>query len=373
MQGFNMGRYVPPDQEGVVSGNALHRKRAPGTTGGGGSQTVRFEMPFAIWCATCPKPTVIGQGVRFNAAKSRVGRYYSSPIFAFRMRHPACGGEIEIRTDPKNTAYVVVAGARRRDLGADGESLVGGSREGLVGVEILTEGERRDMREGAFKNLEKTIEDRQVAERGRERIEELEAGRRVWDDPYERNSRLRAAFRVGRKGREREAKRSGEVKERLGLGEEFQLVPEVKEDGLRAKLVDFGDQGVGEEKIDRVLAKPLFGNSQTSTDDSGEKKDGKKNPKPKKQLKTEIAATKRRENLVSEILGNTRATKDPFLDFGANGHSRSTTPLLPGLKRNRPAETGPGPPTRHEGTAGSAAAPAEAPTSIGLVNYDSDD
>ncbi|CRK27742.1 hypothetical protein BN1708_018310, partial [Verticillium longisporum] len=64
MQGFNMGRYVPPELEGTVSGNALHAKLPPGRSAAKpGVQTVRFEMPFAIWCSTCPKPTIIGQGV----------------------------------------------------------------------------------------------------------------------------------------------------------------------------------------------------------------------------------------------------------------------------------------------------------------------
>ncbi|OIW24832.1 hypothetical protein CONLIGDRAFT_673085 [Coniochaeta ligniaria NRRL 30616] len=376
MQGFNMGRYVPPDQEGLVSGNTLHKKRPPGIKANG-QQTVRFEMPFAIWCTTCPKPTIIGQGVRFNATKAKVGNYFSSPIFCFRMRHPACGGEIEIRTDPRNTAYVVVAGARKRDLGSDGESLVT-SRDGLVGVggqEIVTEGERRDMRESAFKNLEKTIEDRQVAERGKVRIEELVEGARVWDDPYERNRRLRREFRVGRHGREREAERSGEVKERLGLGEEFELVPEVEEDGVRARLVDFGSEGErGERGVDVALAKPLFGEAEKTPVDSGETKKGgkEKKGKPRRQLKSEIVATKRRENLVSEIVGNTRAARDPFLDFGTTISPRSQTPLLPGLKRKRPADTGLGLPVKQEERA-EVATDAKASTAIELVDYDSDD
>ncbi|CRK48657.1 hypothetical protein BN1723_020625, partial [Verticillium longisporum] len=96
MQGFNMGRYVPPDLEGTVSGNALHAKLPPGRSAAKpGVQTVRFEMPFAIWCSTCPKPTIIGQGVRFNAEKRRTGAYHSTPIWTFRMRHAACGGTIE--------------------------------------------------------------------------------------------------------------------------------------------------------------------------------------------------------------------------------------------------------------------------------------
>ncbi|KJZ74642.1 hypothetical protein HIM_05992 [Hirsutella minnesotensis 3608] len=118
MQGFNMGRYVPPEVEGTTTGNRLHGRRAPGA---GPSPTVRFEMPFAVWCGTCPQPTLIGQGVRFNAEKRRVGSYHSTPVWAFCMRHADCGGAIEVRTDPQNTAYVVVAGGKRRDHGDDGD------------------------------------------------------------------------------------------------------------------------------------------------------------------------------------------------------------------------------------------------------------
>ncbi|KAK2772807.1 hypothetical protein FQN53_004444, partial [Emmonsiellopsis sp. PD_33] len=75
-----MGRYIPPDLEGHTTPNTLHSKHPLGsrarhlhTTG---ELTVRFEMPFAIWCATCAPTSdtaLIGQGVRFNALKKRVG------------------------------------------------------------------------------------------------------------------------------------------------------------------------------------------------------------------------------------------------------------------------------------------------------------
>src|SRR5690606_38480123 len=108
-----MGRYVPPDQEGLVTGNKIHRKPPPGVKGG--QLTVRFEMPFNIWCTHCD--THIGQGVRFNAEKKKVGNYYSTPIYSFRMRHTACGKIIEIRTDPQNTDYVVTEGGKRQAVG----------------------------------------------------------------------------------------------------------------------------------------------------------------------------------------------------------------------------------------------------------------
>src|SRR2546430_5721630 len=98
---LDMGRYVPPEYEGTTSANKLAGKHALGARARKSSQgilTVRFEMPFAIWCTTCPQPTIIGQGVRFNAEKKKVGAYYSTPIYSFRMKHSICGGWIEIQT-----------------------------------------------------------------------------------------------------------------------------------------------------------------------------------------------------------------------------------------------------------------------------------
>ena len=149
MQGFNMGRYIPPEIEGTkVTANALHGRRPPGTRrGAGGGQTVRFEMPFAIWCTHCPRPTLIGQGVRFNAEKTRDGAYHTTPIWRFRMRHADCGGEIVVRTDPRNTAYEVLSGARKRDHGPDAREVEEEEEEGPDGVRlpILTDGEREDI------------------------------------------------------------------------------------------------------------------------------------------------------------------------------------------------------------------------------------
>ncbi|KAA8624264.1 hypothetical protein SMACR_06986 [Sordaria macrospora] len=353
MQGFNMGKYVPPDAEGVYSGNQLSKKHPLGQRASKlasqGILTVRFELPFAVWCDTCqPHPVIIGQGVRFNAAKKKVGNYYSTPIWSFTIKHNACGGEIEIRTDPAKTRYVVVSGGRARDEGdlGGGESLVKLGEGG--NFEIQTEKERQESRDAAFGKLEKTIADRERAEEAKVRIEELlEVQERTWEDPYERNRRLRKAFRVGRKEREREAERTEDLKERMGLG--IELLPSTEEDERRAKLIEFG--GVPDtallgrdDVVQKALARPLFGGDDKNgkmENKSGKKKDGHKG-----KLKSEIVASKMREALVSEIVGNTRAAKDPFLDWG----SRESTPkprgaLIPGLKRKRAAgEKTPDPP-----------------------------
>ncbi|CAK7240072.1 MAG: Protein saf4 [Sporothrix thermara] len=308
MQGFNMGRYVPPDQEGVVSGNRLLGKRAQ-KANGDGIPIVRFEMPFAVWCDGCETrtigrdgkthPVLIGQGVRFNAEKHRTGNYYSTPIWTFRMRHPACGTWLAIRTDPATTSYIVAEGGRRRreysdddDAGnardAGGElspaAAAARSAAALAGGHGLGEDDAELDRLDAFDRLERTIHHRAPAAAGAgkngagsdsdaplsgldaaKRLEALaKSNARQWDDPYSRNRALRAAFRVGRHARERAAADDDSLRARLGgLSEDLQLLPATEADARHAALVDFGSKPSGGETpsaiVDRrILAKPLF-------------------------------------------------------------------------------------------------------------------
>ncbi|KAH6980004.1 CWC16 protein [Fusarium venenatum] len=348
MQGFNMGRYVPPDVEGTISANALHKKHPLGARASKpGSLTVRFELPYAVWCSTCPKPTIIGQGVRFNAEKRRVGSYFSTPIWSFKLKHVECGGEIEIRTDPKNTAYVVVAGGAKRDTGEDVP------REG--DNVIMTDQEREALRKNAFASLEKTIEDREQLKNATLRIDELlEASAKHWDDPYTQNQKLRKAFRVGRKEREHDAAATEDLQDRMSLG--IDIVPGTEDDARRAALVDFGSV---EDGRDRALSKPLF-KTEENKKKFGDSKSGSK-------LKADKEVSKRKETFVSELMGNTRAAKDPFLNDGrieTKGPAR-----LPGVKRKRPAQEAESHTSKPPAKAQVRAAE-KMPT--GLVDYDSD-
>lgn len=343
-----MGRYMPPDIDpSKTNTNALHRRRAPGTLTSHrqrtknadgttsettvSSQTVRFEMPFPIWCGTCPKPTIIGQGVRFNARKSAAGKYHSTTIWRFDMRHAQCGGEIAMQTDPKNTAYIVLSGATKRSArDSDQGDLVPSGNAGP----IITDAEREDQRQNAFSNLEKTIADRDHLIQSNERISSLlTASSRHWDDPYAQNQKLRRLFRVGRKKREKEAAATEELQERMGLGG-MELLPESEEDRKRAALVEFGPV-VGDEQGDstaggvggrKALSKPLF-NAKSSSQAS------KKASPGKGVLKAEKVAAQRKDNFVTELMDNTRAVQDPFLIAkDTKGPSR-----LPGVKRKRDA------------------------------------
>ncbi|QSZ36315.1 hypothetical protein DSL72_007441 [Monilinia vaccinii-corymbosi] len=346
MQGFNMGRYVPPDQEGLMSGNQLHGKHALGARANKISQgilTVRFEMPYPIWCTHCPKPTIIGQGVRFNAEKKKTGYYLSTPIFSFRMKHITCGGWIEIRTDPKNTAYVISEGARKRDTGED--KVLEGD------VKILTDEEREKLRNNAFASLEGKVEERERLVGSKKRLEELQDLSEQWEDPYEANRKLRNTFREGRKAREKEAGVTSALQDKMSLG--LDLLPEHEEDVRRAGFIEFGNND-SLTSITKAISKPLF-----QSDSRPFKAEGK-GQKLSRRKQADALTAKQRNDAVAEIRDNTRAAIDPFLiNNQPNGCKSTPKPLLTGVKRKR-------------STPALESAPST-PKVACLVDYDSDD
>ncbi len=302
-----------------------------------GILTVRFEMPFAVWCTTCPQPTLIAQGVRFNAEKKKVGSYYSSPIYSFRMTHAACGGTLEIRTDPQHTAYVVTEGGRKRDTGEDRDAATTAGGE----ITVLTEEERERRRNDAFAALEGTTADKRRAAADGTRIRQLAAHReRGWADPYARSQTLRRAFRAERKVREADAARTEALRERMGLA--IELLDETEDDRRRAALVQFGGSVDADSAVERARVRSLAATKADATAttattaapaaaaDGGvfvratahEKK--KKKRKSKSSSTTDSPAVKKMM-LQKEVQGNTLASLDPFLvnheQWGSAGNS----------------------------------------------------
>lgn len=283
---------------------------------------MRFEMPFAVWCTTCkPHETLIGQGVRFNAEKKKVGAYYSTPVYSFRMRHPACGGWIEIRTDPKNTAYVVTEGGRKRETGVDVPIPGTGTGAGEIAVAVGD----------PFAKIEGKDEDKRVFDEEKSRIWELQRRQeRDWDDPYEKSRRLRKRFRTERKGLEADDARREALKDKMSLG--IELVDETEEDRARAGMVDFGADADGTARLAR--SRPLF---ESRTPSSAEKKPGKRS-------KTADLLAQRKTSFRNELAGNTRAIVDPFLNDGPVWQpgikKRKTVNKSPAVRdvRNEPGE-----------------------------------
>ena len=258
---------------------------------------VRFECPFAIWCTTCKPEQIIGQGVRFNAEKKKMGNYYSTPVWSFRFKHTVCGGWLGVQTDPKNTEYVVVEGGRRRDTGED--KLL----DGEVRIGATEEEKARFEGEGAFGKLERKNVDKQRALDEKERLEEVaKRSQRDWEDPYQQSKRLRKEFRVGRKERKEAAVKGEALKDKLSLG--IELVEEREEDGMRARLMEFGE--LAETSNGH---KPMFALGQEEPQSIPTKDRGKRG---KKISAAELTA-QNKAILSQKLSGNTRAAMDPFL------------------------------------------------------------
>lgn len=326
-----------------------------------GILTVRFELPFHVWCTTCPKPTVIGQGVRFNAEKKKVGNYYSTPIFSFTFKHTVCGGAIEIQTDPKNTAYVVISGAKKRDYG-DEKAEAAAEAEG--GVRVKTQEEREELERDAFKRLEGKVEEKEKSSGDKSRIEELyRDSERRWEDPYELGRRLRRGFRVERKERERLGRGNEALKEKMSLG--IEVLAEEEEDRLRAALVDFGgDDKSLESSLFEAQRKPKPDNQ---TNSSG----GRSNGKRKKRKLTEREVTREHQEKLRSTLGaNTRAAIDPFLnDRNTPITASSGVTAFKSIKRKSQAKVSTSARGDEHADEKPPPTPGKAPT---LVDYDSD-
>ncbi|KAF2680785.1 DUF572-domain-containing protein [Lentithecium fluviatile CBS 122367] len=307
MERFNMGRYYPPDAE-----NAPRFNTSRPTQG-----TVRFELPFAVWCNTCKPAAIIGQGVRFNAVKKKVGNYYSTSIWSFRMKHTACGGWWEIRTDPKTAEYIVVEGASRRDYGEE-------EKGGEGDFKFLTEEEKEKRRTDAFANLEGRIEEKGIEIGNKERVEELYERAEVWRDPYEVNAKLRKDFRVQRKVLKKEERFKEGMQDKFSLG--IDIVKATEADAVRAKMVEFGAAETTDGLVEEAVRRPLF-----ATKD--EHAIIKKRPTAKK-LKSEVKAEKSRHGLQQTLVGNTRASIDPFLAVDAKSTPKMNLGIL---KRKRGA------------------------------------
>ncbi|KAI8992066.1 CWC16 protein, partial [Mycotypha africana] len=188
MQPFN--KYYPPDwtpDKGSI--NKYQGKHALGDRArklDEGILIVRFELPFNIWCNGCDNH--IGQGVRYNAQKKQIGKYYSTPILQFRMKCHLCDNWIEIQTDPKNTQYVVASGARKKVEEWEPE-------ENEV-LKIQDADEKEKLESDPMYRLEHGIKDKQVISEATPHLTQLqELNNTQWSDPYTRSQQLRKRLR----------------------------------------------------------------------------------------------------------------------------------------------------------------------------------
>eukprot|EP00900_Chrysochromulina_parva_P002739 jgi/Chrpa1/12466/Chrysochromulina_OHIO_Genome00003441-RA len=192
---------------------------------------IRFEMPFNVRCNGCGNH--IGKGVRYDAEKRKIGKYFSTSIYSFRMLCHCEDGTsrtcqrrnphwIEIQTDPKNADYVITEGAARlAEPSADDAEALGVER-------ALDPDEASKRSANPFYRLEATGGGAAARKPWLERLQEQRDDR--WHDDYETNRSLRRAHRSQRQ----EAFVEAAVHQARGV--RVPLLPEHPADVLAAQL-----------------------------------------------------------------------------------------------------------------------------------------
>ncbi|GAA5932221.1 Saf4/Yju2 family protein [Sporobolomyces koalae] len=247
MQGFN--KYYPPDYD--PSQGSLNKRAGKHALGDRarkldqGILIVRFELPYNIWCGHCNAH--IGQGVRYNAEKKKVGMYYSSTIWSFRCKCHLCSGWFEIRTDPQNTRYVVHEGARQKYEEWDPEE----NGQMVIDNSASTSTAPPD----PFASVEKNLTQKTKALSESERLSAMyEHNSSHWDDPYLSSSLLRNSFRKKKKTILASEAKAEQVRDKFGLGDRVAIeslrTPARQED---RELEDSEWRAVQKEKQDREV------------------------------------------------------------------------------------------------------------------------
>ncbi|KAI9256243.1 CWC16 protein [Sporodiniella umbellata] len=249
MQPFN--KYYPPDwtpEKGSI--NSYQGKHALGDRArklNEGILIVRFELPYNIWCLGCDQH--VGQGVRYNAEKKKIGNYYSTPIFQFRMRCHLCSHWIEIHTDPKNTAYVVVSGAKKKVEEWDPKD--------TEVIEFQDEKVKEALENDPMYRLEHGLIDQTVGQSLAPRITQLQdLSRDHWADPYTQSQKLRKHFREEKKVDKLAHEASEKIRDKHSLS--IPLLPEAPSDTILSKAVDYDSRHLLDQKRLQTAVSPLF-------------------------------------------------------------------------------------------------------------------
>jgi len=222
--------YYPPDYDPRVGGlnkfMGTHALRERARKLHMGILIIRFEMPYNIWCDGCGNH--IGMGVRYNAEKKKIGMYYSTPLYQFRMKCHLCDNHFEIKTDPANLDYVIVSGARRQENRWDpkqNEQVVPETKE--VSCRLYDD---------AMYKLEHGMEDKKVAKSRDSALEgAIALNESIWKDDYSSNCAVRALFRERKK--ELKKKQTGDHALLKKTGLDIDLVNEHEDDIKLAKLL----------------------------------------------------------------------------------------------------------------------------------------
>lgn len=250
----SVNKYYPPDwdpSKGSINkyvGQHPLRDRAKKLSQG--ILVIRFELPYNIWCDGCNSH--VGMGVRYNAEKTKVGNYYTTPIYKFRMKCHLCDNYFEIQTDPKNHDYVILFGARRKEQRWDPKE-----NEQIVPEDKATQ---KKLATDAMYKLEHGSDDVQKGKSIIPTIGQIADGRDQYKDDYIINKIAREKFR-----NEKKAIKTAENVDRellLKSSLDITLVKETDEDKKLAGLLKLKPTETYDEKQiqkrKEIESRPIF-------------------------------------------------------------------------------------------------------------------
>ncbi|XP_065657713.1 probable splicing factor YJU2B [Hydra vulgaris] len=230
-----VNKYYPPDYDpskgGLNKFLGTHALRERARKLHEGILIIRFEMPFNVWCLGCNNH--IGMGVRYNAQKRKMGNYYTTPIYKFRMKCHLCDQHFEIQTDPKNCDYLLLSGCRRKEERWDTEA--------AGNVQSMERGMKQKLMSDAMFKLEHQSTDTSKAKKVAPTLTLLEELREDWSDDFRINQLLREKFRNEKKEILKDEEEMAAFKLKSNLPEDLTLVKESEEDIVKAKRINYGE------------------------------------------------------------------------------------------------------------------------------------
>lgn len=252
-----VNKYYPPDwdpRKGSVNKRVgQHPLRDRARKLSQGILVIRFELPYNIWCGGCGSH--VGMGVRYNAEKSKVGNYYSTPIYKFRMKCHLCDNYFEIQTDPKNHDYVILNGARRKEQRWDPVA------NGQIMPEDKTT--QKKLATDPMYKLEHGSDDHLKGKEKVSSLAELEEGRISMIDDYLLNRMARDKFRSEKQQLREAAEADKAILDKSSL--DIELVEESEEDKKLANLLKYSVTTSFEDKQKQrrksIEQQPIFGES----------------------------------------------------------------------------------------------------------------
>lgn len=258
-------KYYPPDfdpkKHGSLAGyHGQHPLRERASKMHLGILVIRFEMPYNIWCGGCNNP--IGMGVRYNAEKSKIGMYYTTPIYKFRMKCHLCDNYLEIKTDPANHDYVIISGARRKEQRWDPKE-----NEQIVPEDRASQ---KKLATDAMYKLEHGFEDKGKSSAAFPGIIQIEKRQALYKDDYMLNKLARKKFRSEKKAIKETTDNDEALLAKSSL--DMDLVAEHSDDVRLAKLMKYDVLKSFSErqklKREEIEKRPLFNSSHSAASSS---------------------------------------------------------------------------------------------------------